>query len=266
MSGLCVGPGPRSLEGLAWLARVGASPAEPLRLVVGWTKRLALDHVSRLERAGLVTRIAMRRGHGSLVVITSRGAIEVGYPAARAPRSVEPSNWAHASGCAWTAAWLVLRLRELRETAPEVPRGAMEWWGERDIFGDDFWRREVRHKDHQRGTVRATHRPDLGVRLGGLPLPVEVELQRKSRARLRGILSMYEELATADESRFAGVIYVTGTPDIADGVRRAAGDVGLSESVLTLRSYPDVVAQTRAAAASNHKPAPQERPDLGDAA
>ena len=250
---------------MAWLARVGASPVEPLGLVMGWNRILIYDHVRRLERAGLVTRIAMRRGHGSLVVITSRGAIEVGYPATRAPRSVEPTNWAHASGCAWTAAWLVHRLRALRQEAPAVAPEAMEWWGERDVFGDDFWRREVRHKEHQRGTLRVTHRPDLGVRLGGLPVPIEVELQRKSRARLRGILGMYKELATEEPVRFGGVIYVTGTPDIADGVRRAAHDVGLTDAVLTLRSYPDVVAQTTAAATVNQPVAP-ERPDQGDAA
>ena len=60
--------------------------------------------------------------------------------------------------------------------------------------------------------------------------------------------------------RFGGVIYVTGTPDIADGVRRAAHDVGLTDALLTLRSYTDVVAQTRAAAAAN-QPAAPERPD-----
>ncbi|MEA2309351.1 MAG: hypothetical protein QOI65_1637, partial [Thermoleophilaceae bacterium] len=134
------------------------------------------------------------------------------------------------------------------------------------IFGDDFWRREVRHKEHQRGTVRVTHRPDLGVRLGGLPIPIEVELQRKSRARLRGILGMYQELASDEPVRFGGVIYVTGTPDIADGVRRAAHDVGLTDALLTLRSYPDVVAQTRAAAAASGPAAPPVRPEVGDAA
>jgi hypothetical protein len=247
VSGVAVAPGPKSLEALAWLARVGASPIEPLGLLMGWNRILVYDHVRRLERAGLVTRVAMRRGHGSLIVATSRGAIEAGYPAARALRSVAPTTWAHSTGCAWASAWLIARLRVLRAQAPEIPAEAMEWWGERDIAGDDFWRREVSFKD-QRGTSRVTHRPDLGLRLGGLPMPVEVELQRKSRARLRGILGMYEEHATGDQAAFGGVIYVTGSPDIADAVKRAAEDIGLQESFLTLRSYSDVVEQTRAAA------------------
>lgn len=260
-----LGPGERSLAGAAWLARVGASPLEPLALVMGWSERVAYDHVRRLERAGLVTRIAMRHGHGSLVVITSRGAIEVGYPATRAPRSVEPTTWPHATGCAWASAWLVLRLRALRVEAPEIAAEAMQWWGERDVAADNFWRREVQFKDH-RGTGRVTHRPDLGVRLGGLPIPVEVELQRKSRARLRGILGMYEELAAADQARFGGVIYVTGAPDIADGVKRAAKDVGLREPLLTLRTYADVVHQTRTAAAARQLATHSGRPELGEVA
>lgn len=242
------GPGERSLAGARWLARVGASPLEPLALVMGWSERVAFDHVRRLVAAGLAERVSMRHGSGTLIVLTSAGAREVGYRAARALRSIAPTTWAHTSGCAWTAAWLVIRLRELRESSPQIPAEAIEWWGERDIFGDDFWRREVRFKD-QRGVSRVTHRPDLGVRLGGLPLPVEVELQRKSRARLRGILGMYEQLATnSDSARFGGVIYVTATPDIADGIRRAAADVGLTEPLLTLRPYTEIVAQTRIAA------------------
>jgi hypothetical protein len=74
-----VGPGERSLEGLGWLGRVGASPVEPWRLVMGWSERVARDHVQRLEAAGLVERVAMRRGAGVLVVASSRGAIEAGY-------------------------------------------------------------------------------------------------------------------------------------------------------------------------------------------
>jgi len=216
---------------------------------MGWSEMRVYDHVKRLVDAGYVRRIPMTRGNGSLVVVTPAGAAMVGYPAGCAPRSVAPTTWAHATGCAWTSAWLVLRLRALRQQAPQIASEAMEWWGERDIAHDNFWRREVRFKDH-RGTGRVTHRPDLGVRLGGLPVPVEVELQRKSRARMRGILGMYEELSSGEHARFGGVIYVTGSPDIADGVRRAAGDVGLGERILTLRSYTEVVERTRAEAGS----------------
>jgi hypothetical protein len=57
--GVCVAPGPRSLEGLAWLARLAASPQEPLGLVMGWSEMLVYDHVRRLATARYVRRVPM---------------------------------------------------------------------------------------------------------------------------------------------------------------------------------------------------------------
>jgi hypothetical protein len=143
-----VGPGPVSMFALAWLGRVGASPTEPLELVLGVGERVAYDHVRRLEAAGLVRRVPMRRGDGSLIVLTRRGALEAGYSTSRAPRSISPSTWAHTSACAWASAWLEVRGRK--------------WISERDIVDGGSWRFDLRYRDH-RGTVRSTHRPDLGV-------------------------------------------------------------------------------------------------------
>jgi hypothetical protein len=242
MSGACVGPGRRSLQGLGWLARVGASPLEPLALVLGCSQRRAHDHVRRLSSAGLVTRVAMRRGDGSLIVLTGRGAVEAGYPAGRAPRSLAPTTWAHTSACAWVSAWLALRLQTRWAADPQ-----MAWWSEREVAQDDFWRRDVRYQD-RRGSVRVTHRPDLGVRIAGRPVPVEVELQRKVRARLLGILSMYAQLSTGVDAAYGGVIYIAGSEDVAAAVRRVAADAGLRAPVLSVRALPQVVEQTRSAA------------------
>ena len=225
-----VSPGRQSLQGLAWLARVGATPPEPLRLVMGCSERVAYDHVRRLQSAGLADRIAMRRGHGSLIVITRRGALEAGCPASHAPRSVAPTTWAHASGCAWVSAWLQLRGRD--------------WVSEREIANDHFWRHDLRYQDH-RGTVRGTHRPDLGVQTAAGPVAIEVELQRKTLGRLRGVLAMYAQL-TEHDAPLDGVIYVTDRPDLADLIRRTAAAVGLD--ALSPRSLQDVIAQTRVAA------------------
>jgi hypothetical protein len=228
-----VAPGRRSLEGLDWLGRVGASPVDPWRLVMGWSERVARDHVQRLETAGLVERVAMRRGHGVLVVASSRGVIEAGYPASWAPRSIGPSTWAHACGCAWASAWL-----ELRDRA---------WWSERQVKDSDFWRREVTYRD-RRGTARVTHRPDLGVRVDGRPAAVEVELHRKPRARLLGILQMYADLTDGADAPLAGVLYITGNEDIASLVGRVARDAGLNRPRLTMRPLGTVIQQTREAA------------------
>ena len=61
----------------------------------------------------------------------------------------------------------------------------MRWWSEREILHGAGWRHRFSYQD-RRGTARVTHRPDLAVLIAGRPVPVEVELQRKPRARLLG--------------------------------------------------------------------------------
>ncbi len=225
-----VAPGQSSLRALEWLARVGASPSLPLQLVMGCSERVARDHVSRLEAAGLVQRTPMRRGDGALVMVTRKGALEAGHPARRALRSLSPMGWAHASACAWVSAWLHLRGRD--------------WISEREILDDDFWRFDLRYQDH-RGTVRRTHRPDLGAHTLSGPVAIEVELQPKTAARLRGICWMYAQLSE-DDAPLDGVIYVTDRPDLADLIGHTAATVGLE--ALSPRTLQDVIAQTRVAA------------------
>jgi hypothetical protein len=226
-------PGQRSLQGLGWLARVGVSPLEPWGLVMGWRRTVTYDHARRLTAAGLVRMVRTTRGDGSLVALTPPGAARAGYPASWAPRSVAPSTWAHASACAWVSAWLQLR--------------GHHWWSEREILEDAFWRRDVRYRD-RRGTARITHRPDLGLQIAGRPAAIEVELQRKTHARLIGTLSMYAEHSDGDDAPLYGVLYVCDRADVADAVKRAALDAGLRAPALSFRTLRDVVEQTRAAA------------------
>ena len=238
-----VGPGPQSLRALGWLARVGASPLAPLRLVLGCGERVAFDHVRRLADAGLVTRVAMRRGDGSLIVITRQGALQAGYEPGRAPRSVAPATWAHICACAWTSAWLELRGRA--------------WVSERDVLEDDWWRFTLTYQDH-RGTVRSTHRPDLAVQIKPGIVAIEVELRRKTVRRLWGILRMYDQLI--EDEVLAGVIYVTTDPDVEQLVRHVAASSGPDGPGLSFRTMQVVIQQTREAAAScatasSHAPA-----------
>ena len=104
----------------------------------------------------------------------------------------------------------------------------------------------MRYRD-RRGTARVTHRPDLGLQIAGRPAAIEVELQRKTRARLTGILSMYAEHSDTDDAPLYGVLYVCDRADVADAVRRAAIDAGLHAPTLSFRTLQDVVEQTRAA-------------------
>ena len=77
------------------------------------------------------------------------------------------------------------------------------------------------------------------------PVAIEVELQRKTLGRLRGILAMYAQL-TEHDAPLDGVIYVTDRHDVADLIARTAAAVGLE--ALSPRTLQDVIAQTRVAA------------------
>lgn len=79
------------------------------------------------------------------------------------------------------------------------------------------------------------------------PVAIEVELQRKVRARLVGSLRMCEE-QTQDDGTLARVIYVCDRADVADAVKCAADDVWLQAPALSFRTLDVVVGQTVTAA------------------
>jgi hypothetical protein len=132
----------------------------------------------------------MKRGGGSLLFATRLGVqvAEVRVPPAPEPA---PTWWAHLAGCAWAAAWLTARGREML--------------GPRELLVDDDWRGEL-----NAGAGRlVVHRPDLvGVVPGRHPAAIEVELARKSKARLRAILGLHAGwIATG---RSGACVYVCG--------------------------------------------------------
>ena len=114
---------------------------------------------------------------------------------------------------------------------------------------DEVGRRPPLYRD-RRGTARVTHRPDLAVQIAGRPAAIEVELQRKTRARLVGILSMYAEHSDGDVGALYGVLYVCDRDDVADAVKRAAIDARLHPPAISFRTLHDVVEQARAAGRS----------------
>ena len=232
-------PGPRSLVALRWLVRVGAAPGEPIALVMHWSRAALDDHVARLVRAGLARRVPMTRGQGSLIVATAEGARTVGDAGVAAPRNVAPTTWAHTVACAWAAAWFEVRQRP--------------WLSSREISQDDGWTGHVVYRDGYGRTQRITHRPDIGTLLGDPErrIAVELELQRKSATRLRGILGMYAQRTAQPGAELGGVVYITASANVASGVRAAAAAVGLDEHPagrLRLLALDDVIAQTRTAA------------------
>ena len=71
-------PGPGSLRGLAWLARVGPAPLDAWRCAMGWSEVAARSHARRLEQERWLVRVPMTRGAGSLFVATRTGVSVAG--------------------------------------------------------------------------------------------------------------------------------------------------------------------------------------------
>ena len=183
-------PGPGSMRGLEWLARVGPAPLGAWRCAMGWSEVAARSHARRLERERWLCRYPMKRGGGSLFVATRRG---VGLTGVEATAAVAPAAtwWARLSACAWVAAWLTIRGRELQ--------------GPREVLADPYWTGTLRWHDRN-GYHRVGHRPGLAWLADGQRAAIEVELAQKSLARLRAILDLHARWRAAGKS--AGVIYV----------------------------------------------------------
>jgi hypothetical protein len=128
-----------------------------------------------------------------------------------------PTWWRHLEACAWVAAWLTAREREML--------------GPRELLVQGSWRGELLGLPGARELV---HRPDLvGIVPGRRPAAVEVELRRKSKARLRAILRLHARWIAAGQS--GACVYVCGDEEIRKLVLAQAGLVGLEEADGSLR-------------------------------
>jgi hypothetical protein len=204
-------PGPASMAGLEWLARVGPAPMDAWACAMGWGDRVARSHAGRLERAGWLVRQRMMRGDGSLLIATRRGVRMTRLPVSARSAMPEPALWAHDGACAWTAAWFTVR-------------GAPGWQGPREVLVDPELKRVVQWSTRS-GLRQSGHRPDLTVRARAGRVAVEVELERKSAGRLEAILTMYRRWISEDE--IAGVAYVCATEARAASVSALASKVGI---------------------------------------
>lgn len=225
--------GPGSLQGLAWLARVGPASAEAWGCAMGWSRSVAFSHAQRLEREGWLMRYPTLRGQGSLLVATSSGVRMAGTVVSPA-RPPAPTWWAHLHACGWTAAWLTIRGRTMQ--------------GCREVDEDPSWSGDIRWHD-SKGAHRARHRPDLAVILDGVRFGIEVELQRKSVERLTAIVGLHGRWRAAGQT--GGVIYVCADDTGADRVRDIARERGLSTARgggLRVELLENIKRETRAAA------------------
>lgn len=215
-----LGPGQGTLSGLRWLARVGPAPVDAWGVAMGWGRTAGYSHASRLLAAGWAERTAMAQGDGSMIYPTRDGLKVAGVTAVSLASAPAPTTWAHSEACAWVAAWLTARGRQMA--------------GPRQLLADEFWRGELEWMERS-GLRRRGHRPDLagGLPAGGPLLPIEVELASKSLPRLRAILGLHASWVAAGKT--PAVIYICGDSNLADRVRHEAQGVGLAPERKTLR-------------------------------
>lgn len=205
---------------------------------MGWATPTTFSHASRLIRAGWVQSCPTRRGAGSLIYATRTGVEISGVLASPLAAEPAPTTWAHCAACAWTAAWLTARGRQIV--------------GTRELLLDDSWRAELEWVERG-GMRRRGHRPDLaaGIAAGGSLMPIEVELATKSMVRLKAILGLHASWIAARKT--GAVVYVCDNAKLAARVRDQAAQVGLSTERKTLRV--ELLDTIRAAALTARTPA-----------
>ncbi len=121
-------------------------------------------------------------------------------------------------------------------------RGAEKWQGPREVLADPRLKRSV-YWSSTGGLRRAGHRPDLTVRAAAGLIPVEVELERKSVARMHAILTMYRGWIA--ECEIGGVVYVCGRQARADRVGELAAEVGIPPERLRIELLSTVCEEAR---------------------
>ena len=209
------GPGWRSLEGLGWLSRVGASSGQTWGLAMGWRPATVRSHAARLLRAGLIRRAPRVQGRGGgLLYATAPGVLAVGVAAAPLRRAPTLVSGPHHEACAQVAAYLALRDREML--------------GPRELLLEEDWVGEVEWREH--GELRRRgHRPDFIVTTRQeRRMAIEVELTAKSPARLRAILGLYR--GWLFEGRIDSLLYLAGTDREQRQLHREAGACSLELS------------------------------------
>jgi hypothetical protein len=213
-----LGPGPASMAGLEWLAKVGPSPLDAWRSAMGWSEVAARSHARRLQDRGWLARYPMTRGEGRLFAATRTGVTIAHVPASVAspPRT---GSWPQHITVAWTAAWVTLRGRVFH--------------GPRELLLDPRWTAELQWHD-QHGQHRAAHRPALVAHAeNDRTIAIEVVLSRRSATRARAELSHHTRWQT--NGRTHGVIYVCGNETVRQRITSNVDESGFAASGLAIR-------------------------------
>ena len=116
-----VRPGPSTVAGLKWLAKVGPAPLGAWGIAMGWGQAAVYSHARRLRAESWLAMCSRTRGEGSLVYASRTGVRYADVAAAAVEKRPAPVTWPHCEACAWTAAWLTVRGRGM---APQTRRTA----------------------------------------------------------------------------------------------------------------------------------------------
>jgi|GEM_PF-2221858 len=222
-------PGPRSLDVLSWIARLGASTTGPVAGALGMSPATTYDHVSRLRAAGLLERWPTFAGD-HLLAPTQSGWHLLGRPYPRSrPR---PHEWEHTVMLAGIAAWLA--------TTPTCT-----WWrAEREYLtsqppaedrGPDQWLMTYPGTDRHGQGVMLHRRADLMANLAGALTAIEGERTQKSKVRLQAILTGWgTALSRGDVDR---VIYVVPDQSMHACIQRAIETAATAAPALTTDAF-----------------------------
>lgn len=200
-----------------YIGLFGAVAIEHVRWRFRVERTAAYDRVGRCVEAGLLERVALLREEPTLLRATGAGLRYAGldgYPVAR----ISPGSVRHLLRCAsvgvWLAEWCgwdrVVTEREMRCAEREEGR---------PLFS-------AKVGENPDGSARL-HRPDLAIRNGELPVPVEVELSAKSPKRLAEIMRGWRRASWVGK-----VIYLCEPGSAFRAVRRAAKKAHASERVV----------------------------------
>jgi hypothetical protein len=206
---------------------------------MGWSKTAAWNHAARLEREGWLARSAMERGSGSLFLATWKGVRVLGIDVSAA-RPPEPTKWAHDGACAWAAAWLTCRGRRVL--------------GPRELLCERPWSGKLEWRDRS-GFKTSGHRPDCVAFVESSVFAIEVELARKSRARLEAIFRLHLKWIANGTSH--GLIYIVADDQGRASIQRTADRAGVGRDYRKLRIclLDAVKAETIAAYEASRRPA-----------
>lgn len=221
-------PGPRSIELLNWLCRVGASPTAPLAAAHGLSLPTTRDHLLRLRRSGYVDRWPTL--NGDALYAGTRGGHRLLDRPWRGSRQ-RPHEFEHIIEIARTAAWLSTTPtctwwraeRELHVSVPPDGQDPEHWSSSYVLAGRDG-----------QGAIHTRH-PDLVAELAGTVTALEVERTQKEGRRLRAILQGWG--TALQKQRVGRVIYVVPDKRMERVIERARTDAATATPALATEAF-----------------------------